>query len=224
MRRTLARAGAATSAVCLLLCLSALPAAAHEVRTVGAYQFTVGWQHEPTYVGELNAVQLFLHDSQGKPIEDIGSPPTLQLTVATGSQTSAPLELRASWDPDTQLGMHGEFDASLIPETPGTYTFRFTGTLNGQKIDQSFTSSDSTFDSVVSPSAIQFPTEAPSAVDLGASVGRLEPRVDGAASTAHSAHNDASTATTLAIVALVVGVVVGGAGVLIGLGARRRHA
>jgi hypothetical protein len=220
MRPTLARAGAATLAACLLFFLSTLPAAAHEQRTVGAYQFTVGWQHEPTYVGELNAVQLFLHDAQGKPIDDIGSPPTLHVTVATGSQASAPLELRGSFDPDTKLGTHGEFDASIIPETPGTYTFHFTGTVNGQNIDESFKSSASTFDDVVSPAAIEFPTQAPTSAELGASLGRLGPRVDSAASAAHSAHNDASTATTLAIVALVLGV----GGAIIGVTARRRHA
>jgi hypothetical protein len=35
----------------------------------------VGWQQEPAYVGQLNAVQLFLHDSRGDPINDLGRPP-----------------------------------------------------------------------------------------------------------------------------------------------------
>jgi hypothetical protein len=224
MRRHLARAGAALTAAGLLLGFAALPAAAHEQRTVGAYHFTVGWQHEPTYVGELNSVQLFLHDAQGMPIDDIGSPPTLHVTVSTGTQTSAPLDLAASFDPDTGLGMHGEFDAPLIPETPGTYRFHFTGSLNGQAIDQTFTSSDSTFNNVEQPTAVEFPTQPPSANDLSTSITRLQPRVASAESTAASAHNDASTATTLAIVALIIGVVVGGAGLVVGLAGRRRHA
>jgi len=224
MRRFPARAGAAAVAAGLLSIVIALPAAAHEQRPVGAYQFTVGWQHEPTYTGVLNAVQLFLHDAAGNPIDDIGSPPTLQVTVSTGSATSPPLTLNPSFDPDTKLGTHGEFDASIVPETPGTYRFHFTGTLGNQKIDQTFTSSDSTFNDVVSPAAIQFPNQVPSGNDVAAGISRLQPRVAQASSAASSARRDASTATTLAIVALVVAVVVGGAGVTVGLTARRRHA
>src|SRR2546430_215399 len=41
---------------------TATPAFAHEVRKVGAYEFTVGWEHEPTYTGVENAVQLILKD------------------------------------------------------------------------------------------------------------------------------------------------------------------
>jgi hypothetical protein len=224
MRPHLARAGAAIVAACLALGATALPAAAHEQRTVGAYQFTVGWQHEPTYVGDLNAVQIFVHDAQGKPIDDLGTPPTLQVTISTGSQTSAPLSLNPSFDPDTGLGTHGEFDAPVIPEAVGTYRFHFTGTINGQKIDQTFTSSESTFDDVVTPSAIQFPTKQPALSDLATSVDRLQTRTADALSRAKTAHNDASTATIVAIVALIAGVVLGGAGLAFGIAARRRHA
>src|ERR1700738_5069030 len=104
-----------------LLFLSAVPAWGHEQRQVSAYQLTVGWQHEPTYVGVENAVQLFIKDAKGNPIDDLGSPPSLQVTVSTGAKTSDPLDLKASFDPDTSLGTHGEFDAAVIPTTPGIY-------------------------------------------------------------------------------------------------------
>src|ERR1700686_1243402 len=91
--RTPLRAGAAVAAATVLSLLAATPAVAHEQRTVGAYKFTVGWEHEPTYTGTLNAVQLFIHDAKGNPVDDLGSPPTLQVTATTGTpaKTSDPL-------------------------------------------------------------------------------------------------------------------------------------
>jgi hypothetical protein len=223
MRRRLARAGAALLGACLLIVVAALPAAAHEQRQVGAYQFTVGWQQEPTYVGELNAVQVFIHDTKGNPVDDLGDPPSLQLIVSTGGKTSSPLTLGASFDPDTGLGTHGEFDAPIIPTSPGTYSFHFTGTVNGQTVNETFTSSDSTFNDVVEPTPIEFPAQQPSAADLSTSINRLGPRVDTAAAAASSAHDKASTAATLSIVAIIVAVVLGVVSLVVALSARHRR-
>ena len=217
------RALVALSVGALVLVVAAPAASAHEVRPVGAYTFTVGWEVEPTYTGVLNAVQLFLKDSKGNPVDDLGTPPTLQVTATTGSQTSAPLDLEPSFDPDTGLGTHGEFDAPLVPTVPGTYSFHFTGTVNGQTINQTFTSSDSTFDNVVDPSAIEFPTQPPSNAELATNASRLTTRVGTALSDASSGQNTARTAETLAVVALVVAVVVGLGGVSVGLSARRKR-
>lgn len=205
-----------------LLVLAAGPTWAHEQRQVGAYQLTVGWLHEPTYVGVENGVQLFIKDAKGIPVDDLGNPPSLQVTVSTGAQTSDPLTLQASFDPDTGLGTHGEFDAAIIPTTPGPYTFHFTGSINGQKLDEKFTSSDKTFDDVNAPSAIEFPNHDPTNGDLATNLGRLNPRVDNAVAASKSAHDKAGSATTLALVALIVGVVLGGAGLAVGVTARRR--
>ena len=223
MRRTAGRVGAALVAAFLLMILAALPAVAHEQRQVGAYQFTVGWQQEPTYVGQLNAVQLFLHDAKGNPIDDLGNPPSLQVMVSTGGQTSSPLSLEPSFDPDTRLGMHGEFTAAIIPTSPGTYRFHFTGSINGQPVDQTFTSSDSTFNNVEEPTSVEFPAHQPSAADLSASINRLGPRVDATKSAASSAHDKASTAATLSIIALVIAVVLGGVSLGVALTARHRR-
>jgi hypothetical protein len=202
---------------------------AHEQRQVGALQFTVGWQHEPAYAASENAVQVFLKDAKGKPIDDLGDPPTLQVQVITGSQTSDPLTLEPSFDPDTGLGTHGEFDAAIIPTRPGDYTFHFTGTVDGQKVDEKFTSSDKTFDSVQEPTAVEFPAKDPSTGDLATNLNRLNPRVDNAVTqagavqkTATSASDKASTAQTLGILALVAAVLLGGGGLVTGLRARRR--
>lgn len=214
---------AGAAALCLFF-LSATPAWAHEQRQVGAYQLTVGWSHEPTYVGIENAVQLFVKDAAGNPLDDLGTPPSLQVTVSSGTKTSDPLELKASFDADTGLGMHGEFDAAVIPTAPGTFTFHFTGSINGQKIDEKFTSSDSTFDDVQAPSAIEFPNQDPTNGDLAANLTRLNPRVDNALAVAKSARDKADSASTLALAALVVAVALGGAGVVVGATRGRRHA
>jgi hypothetical protein len=222
-RRTLLRGAA------VLAFLTPTAALAHEQRQVGAVQFTVGWQHEPTYAGTENAVQLFLKDAKGKPIDDLGDPPTLHVTVTTGNQTSDPLALVPSFDEDTGLGTHGEFDAAVIPTRPGDYTFHFTGTVDGQKVDEKFTSSEKTFDPVKEPTAVEFPAKDPSSGDLATNIDRLNPRVDNAVTLANtgkkaasSAADKASTAQTLGIVAIVLALLLGGGGLLVGLGARRR--
>jgi hypothetical protein len=221
--RAVVAAGAATCAF-----LWAVPVAfAHEQRRVGAYQFTVGWQHEPTYVGEENGVQLFLHDAKGNPIDDIGSPPTLHVQVIFGTQTSPPLDLEASFDPDTGLGTHGEFDAAIIPTAAGNYTFHFFGSLGGQKIDERFTSGPATFNTVDDPTGIEFPTKVPNLPDLVALSGRLTPRVDHAAAAAAVGVSRANSAHTLGLIGVVLGALGLVAGVTLGgaayLATRRRE-
>ena len=210
--------GVVASAIVLgLLGLGAAPAGAHEQRKVGAYQLTIGWESEPTYAGILNAVQLFIKDAKGNPVDDLGSPTSLQLTVSTGTKTSDPLDIEPSFDPDTNLGNHGEFDAAVIPTTPGTYTFHLTGTISGQKVDEKFTSSDKTFDDVQSATAVEFPSQDPSNGELAANLTRVNAREQRAADQAKSSHS-------LAVVALVAAIVLGGGGLVVGVTKGRRHA
>jgi hypothetical protein len=211
-----------------VLFMSTAPAFAHTTKTVGNYQFTVGWQHEPTYVGVQNGVALFVHDASGNPVDDLGAT-GLKVQVVFSGQTSDPLIMQASFDPDTKLGTHGEFDAAIIPTRPGDYTFHFTGDINGQKIDESFTSGPQTFDTAKAPSPIEFPAKDPTIAELADGFNRLGPRVDAARVTtaqalakAKSAQSSATAATTLAIVALVAGLAVGGAGLRSAIRARRK--
>jgi hypothetical protein len=220
---------AVAAGVAATACLIGAPAAfAHEQRLVGAYHFTVGWGHEPTYVGAENNVALFIHDAHGNPIDDLGSPPTLQVEVIFGTQKSSPLALAASFDPDTKLGTHGEFDAAIIPTAAGNYTFHFFGSVNGQRVDQRFTSGPATFNTVQDPTGIEFPAKVPTVPDLAALTGRLSPRVDHATALASSSTSRANSAHTLGL----VGVILGAAGLVVGGGlgggglmlARRRRA
>jgi len=215
------RAPLALIVTSLVVAVTAAPAFAHTSKTVGAYKLTVGWQHEPTYTGVQNGVQLFVHDASGTPLDDLG-PNGLKVNVVYNGKTSAPLTMNGSFDPDSGLGMHGEWDAAITPTEPGDYTFHFTGDINGQKIDESFTSGPQTFDTVKDPSPIEFPTQEQTPSQLSAALDRLGPRLDTATSKAKSASDSSGTATTLAVVALVVGVLLGGAGLLTGL--RRKAA
>lgn len=187
-------------------------ALAHEHRTVGPVVMTVGWANEPTYVGFQNAVQLLLKDTAKKPIAGAGD--TLKVEVVFGSQKTAALPLQES---DEQPG---EYLAPIIPTRPGNYTFHFTGTVAGHPIDQSFTSSDTTFDPAVEATGIEFPAKDPSAAELAGLVDRLGPRVDAGQAAARDAAAAASQARTLGIVGIIVGLV----GIVVGAGATRRRA
>jgi len=191
-----------------------LPASAHEVRTVGAYQFTVGWLHEPAYADEQNAVQFLLKDSRGNPVADLGD--TVKVEVIYQTQKMPALSLNPTFDPDTGLGMPGEYLASIIPTRPGKYTFHFTGSVKGQSVDQSFTSSPTTFDEVKEPTAVEFPAQDPTRAQVSQRLDRFDSRLAAAQT---SAKNDADLARNLAIAAIVLGAL-GTVALIITLGRR----
>jgi hypothetical protein len=186
-------------------------ALAHEVRKVGKIQMTVGWSVEPTYTGFRNDIQLFLKDASGKPITDLGDN-DLKVEVISGNQKTALSPLNPSFDPDTGLGTPGEYDMAIIPTRPGNYTFHFVGTVHGQRIDQSFTSSEKTFTPVTEAADVEFPAKDPSLAELAGLVTRLQPRVDDASA---AAAQDRSLA--------MIGIVLGAIGTVFGLWPRRRH-
>jgi len=198
----------ALAAVVGLIAAIAPGAWAHEHRTVGGVQMTVGWGDEPTYTGIKNSVQLILQDKTGKPITDLVD--TLKVEVRFGSQSFGPLDLERAFG--KTFGRPGDYRAEIIPTRPGTYAFHFIGAVDSQKIDETFTSSDTTFDNVQDASAIEFPVKDPSAADLGGRLDRLGPRVD-----------DARAAAGRAIKIGAAGLLAGVVGIAVGLGAMRRR-
>ncbi len=222
MSRSLFRVGAAAAIVAVATALLATPALAHEARKVGTYDLEVGWQHEPTYVGEQNGVQIIIHDAKGEPVDDLGNPVTLKVAVIYAQQTSDPLDLAPSFDADTGEGTHGEWDAPLTPTAPGNYTFHLTGTINGDPVDEKFTSSDSTFDPVSNPDAIEFPVKTPTNGELATNLAKTQPRVASAQTAAHDAKDSSSTATTVAVLALVLAIGLGVPALVVALSVRRR--
>jgi hypothetical protein len=183
--------------------------AAHVIKQVGPYSVAIGWVKEPTYVGEQNAVQVVVKDANGNPVDDL-SPDDMTVVISTAGQQSDPMSLAPTYDEDTGLGIPGDYEAPVIPTSPGDYTFHVSGTIHGTAIDETVTSSESTFDAVVQPTGIQFPDQLPAMGDV---VTRID-RVDARAGTAASSADDASARATLAI---VVGAVVGGMGILVAL-------
>ncbi len=190
----------------------------------------MGWLHEPTYVGVENSVQVIVKDVAGTPVNDL-QPGDLQVVVSTAGQQTAALPLQPSFDPDTGLGTPGEYTASIIPTQVGDYTFHLSGSIHGQAVDETATSSDQTFNSVTAGTDVQFPLKLPALGDLSTLIGR----VDGRAATANTAATQAQQAAVLAQKtvtqaqqaasqasdnanrALLAGILVGGLGVLLGL-------
>jgi hypothetical protein len=230
IRHRLALGAAATAAAALSLG-SIHHAGAHAVVQVGSLTVAIGWLHEPAYVGNDNAVQVLVKDAQGNPLTTI-TDKDLQVEVSLGAQKMAAQPLVPTFDSDTGLGLHGEYESRIIPTAPGNYTFHVFGKVAGSApIDQSITASSTTFNEVVEQSAAQFPTKLPSISELNQKVDAVNTRAgtDGnvaqsaqtaavaAQTSADDAKRAANRATVIAIVALVVGGVLGGAGLFLAL-------
>jgi hypothetical protein len=221
MRRRSMALLAVLGAAASLVFLGAGPASAHEIRTVGKYQFTVGFGNEPAYLDQENFVQFFLHDLKtGKPITTLGD--SLKVDVVVGSQKKT-LALLPSFDPDTGLGTPGEYDASFFPTAVGKYTFHFYGSIGGQKIDQSFTSGPTTFALVEDPSSVQFPNKVPTTADLNSLVQHLAPRVDSVGTTLAAQKSDLQSSIDTARLIGIIGLVVGAAGLIVAVVALARR-
>ena len=101
-------------------------------------------------------------------------------------------------------------------------------TIEGHRIDETFTSGPKTFDDIANPQSVQFPVQDPSTGDLAARIDREVPRIndqiEAANTSAQDASDDASTALSFAIVGLVVGAVGVAVAVVALVGSRRRQA
>jgi hypothetical protein len=234
----------AVATASLLAMLVVGTAEAHIVKSFGSYSVALGWAHEPTYVGAANAVQVIVKDAKGAPVTDIPDG-DLSVVVSVSGQTSSSLALANAFDSDTGLGIPGDYEASITPTVPGDYTFHLTGTIHGTTVDETATSSDATFSSVVDSSTVDFPTKLPSISDIVTRLDRIDARTSAApaasaapgqdavaaAQSAQSAADAASAAAAAAqsdaSTALQVGVLVGAIGIVLGavalfLAVRRR--
>jgi hypothetical protein len=196
------RVGALVLACAAIVMIGAAPALAHGHRGQGDMEFTVGWAIEPALVGQPNAVQLELvHD--GAPVA--GAEKTLKVTVSIGSESTDPLQL------DTVFDSPGEYRADVIPTVIGGYTFHFTGTVDGEKVDQTFVSPKDGFDEVEGTSDIAFPKKAPTNTELAEKLASVQREAA-----------DANTAAVRARFIGFVGVLIAIAGIGLGFFSRRR--
>lgn len=158
---------------------------AHEEREVGEYTVEVGFLNEPVYSGEQNG--LFLMVVRGEePLE--GLEESLEATASHGDQTRD-LELVPIF------GEPGAYESVFFPTAAGPYTFRIFGEIDGQALDEEFTSGPDTFSEVQDVTGGQFPVQFPATGDI--------------VRDAEAGANAATTAT--------IGLVLGGAGLVAGL-------
>jgi hypothetical protein len=197
----------------LLVGFVASPASAHEERTVGKYHFVVGFGDEPAYQGDKNSVQLILADASDKPVTDLGDTLKVEVSTDTAPGETLPLALEPFFEIG-EFGTPGDYRAFFIPTRPGKYTFHFTGSIKGQKVDQRFTSSDTGFSEVEDPAKVQFPAKDPTTGQLAQRLDQQVPRLE---TTVADARKQASDDARLALIVAIVGVVLGLAGVVLAL-------
>ena len=151
---------AAVAVVVASLGIFASPAAAHERRTVGPYTFVVGWITEPSYVGQLNALDLTVTETAStKAVE--GLEKTLKADLITGGGAAVmPMAIAA------RFGLPGKYQAQVLPTKVGDYTFHITGTVNSTAVDEKFESGPGRFGAIEDTAGIQFPNKVPSNSDL----------------------------------------------------------
>lgn len=157
----------------------------HESRDVGGLTLVVGFLDEPVYSGQKSGLDLRISRGDA-PVE--GLEETLEATVTFGDATR---DLTVS----PVFGQPGAYRSVFFPTAAGPYTFRIFGEIEGEAIDESFTSGPDTFSEVQDVVGGQFPVVFPAMADL-----------------ARDAEAGAGAATT-ATIALVLGA----AGLLSGL-------
>jgi hypothetical protein len=156
-------------------------ASAHERRAVGDYTFVVGFLKEPVFEAETNGIHLQVTRGD-QPVE--GLEKTLKAEVVVGGQTM-PVELHP------RFRQPGVYNGDFVPTRPGSYTFRFTGNVEGRTVNELFESGPGRFDDVQALAPLQFP-------DKIASAGELQRAVQ-------AAESRAATATTLGALGLATG-------------------
>ena len=196
-----------------LIVLPAAPAFAHgEVGNAGLV-LTIGFADEPAFAGQPNAVQLIVeHD--GEPVVDL-RPGDVTVEIIYGGETSEPMDLAPIFFFEAgQLvfGEAGDYHADFVPSQPGKYTFHFTGTIDGEEVDEEMTSGPETFSAVEDAASLSFPAvDAPSIEEvvtrIDAESARAADGVAAAEAAAASAESAASSARTVGMTGIVLGAI-----------------
>jgi hypothetical protein len=196
-------------------------ASGHAAVQVGEFHLHVGWAGEPAYAGQPNAVEVFVADHDDQPVTDL-SADALKVVVSTGGQDSPTLTLAPAFDLEEGFGTPGEYAADLMPTVPGEYTFHFTGSVHDQPVDASITSGEETFSSVVGSSDIEFPVKVPTLADVATRLDRIDGRITELQGAGTASANQVAAATAAAQSAAaaaekaqLVGLLVGGAGLVV---------
>jgi hypothetical protein len=172
-------------------------AQAHERREVGSYTFVIGFLNEPALVNEPNSLDLRISSAADQsPVEGLEN----TLTVEVAAEGKA-LEL----DVEPRFRTPGAYNGYFMPTATGEYSFHVKGNIEGNAVDETFTSGPETFSSVDPPEGF------PNAVDVGesnaAEVSSLAQRVGDLED-----ESDSNTGVILGI----IGIIFGAAGLLVG--------
>jgi hypothetical protein len=223
-RRSARAVLASAAAVLSVAALAVGPVAAHAAETVGSYSLEVGWLNEPAYVGQPNAVQVTIVDTTNDtPVVDLAVN-SLAVVVSTAGTDSQSLSFEPGFDATEMSGPLGQYDAAIVPTAPGDYTFHVTGSIHGTAVDITVMSGDQTFDSVITSADLEFPAKVPTLTEVGTRLDRIDSRIaalqsadpgTAALQAAQAAADAATTASASADRALLVGLLVGGAGLLV---------
>jgi hypothetical protein len=213
------RATLALVPACLLVLGPAVAASAHGAETVGELEMVIGFGTEPAYAGQPNSVQLIL-TRNGQPLTQLGD--SLNVEVSFGD-ASTELPIVPNFEVG-EFGEAGDYRAWFIPSEPGKYTFHFTGTVDGERVDTSMTSGPDTFSEVEDTSEASFPrVEAPTNDELATRIEQEAERarsgIEAATASAVDAASEATDAADSATTIAVVGLVVGAVGVAVGIAA-----
>lgn len=168
---------------------------AHERRAVGSYTFVVGFLTEPALLNEPNSLDLRISKTEdASPVTGLNT--TLKFAVtANGKTTEVPIAAR--------FNTPGAYNAYFMPTFEGEYSFRIYGTIEGNNVDEKFTSGPGTFSSVAAPNAF------PNAIDEASEdTNEFEARI-----LALESDDGGSDSGTLFG---IIGIIVGAAGLLVG--------
>src|ERR1700704_1617872 len=159
----------------LLIAAFSVPtsAFAHERRTIanGKYDVVVGWDVEPAYVDIKNAAGIRIMDA-GTTNPVTGADKTLKVQIRQGANTQ-PFPLRAVF------GQNGYYVADILPTRDGEYQWMFSGSINGDTVNETFDTADGKFNKVEPQAALQFPLALPDPAQSSAAVQAAQ--ADGAA-------------------------------------------
>jgi hypothetical protein len=170
-------------------------ASAHGRRVIvnGKYQIVFGFLTEPAFTGQRNGIDLTVCQGECQtntdgtlknPVKDVDK--TLKAEVIYGSST-VPVKLSPRFRAD------GKYDGYFFPAKAGEYTFHFTGTINGDNIDERVVSGKDGFNSVDDPLLVPGAAQA-------------DTRLIQAQQSAIEARDAAGTATIFGIAGIVTGV------------------
>ncbi|HEV8534104.1 MAG TPA: hypothetical protein VGR87_00055 [Candidatus Limnocylindria bacterium] len=171
MSRLLA-AMAAIAVVVSSFAISSNIALGHERRTVGHYQFVVGFLSEPAFAGAINGIELSVTDTRANNKAVEGVEKTLGADVTSGGLQPLAITLA------TRFGQPGHYAGYFMPTKNGTYIFHFKGKVENTDVDEKFESGPGRFNDVQSTTDLQYPTKVPTGADLAASLADIRSSLD----------------------------------------------